>query len=109
MLFTDSDHVEEFRTILQATPQLSYEIKHYNVQRLQTFIQTSAINKLKRSLKDVQSKIFIVLGHKQKIIPMKYFEGQAGYYGKEKMRMLGTMEAKCDRKTNVDGNPCNEF
>eukprot|EP00957_Ditylum_brightwellii_P078139 5940772-Ditylum_brightwellii.AAC.1 len=61
------------------------------LHQLQANIQFSAIGKIKDQLKLDLKQILMVMDHKQKVLPMKYQEGQVEYFGKKGMRLLGFM------------------
>lgn len=44
---------------------------------------------------DHKSRTLIIMDHKQKILSMKYGEGQVEYYGKKGMSLLGSMIIEC--------------
>ena len=46
-------------------------------------------------MEDKNSRRLIILDHKQKILSMKYREGQVEYYGKKGMSLLGSMIVEC--------------
>ena len=84
--------MREVVTMKNATRTLTDNLKHYMAHRVRAKIQFVAIEKLKQwILDDIDKRIIIVLDHKQKILPMKYREGQVEYYGKKGMSLLGAM------------------
>ena len=62
-------------------------------------MQLEEIDRLKNESKQDPKKVLIVMDHKQKILQMKYREGQVEYYGKKGMSMLGTMIVQWLTKT----------
>ena len=77
--------------MLLSTPKYSYVITHYMAHQLQAKVQFAAIDKIKNDLKINPSKVWMVINHKQKVLQMKYREGQMEYYGKKGMGVLGVM------------------
>ena len=74
-------HREEINTMHGASVKLSDMLRHYMSHRLRAKVQFSAINKLKQWMKDDKTtRILVVMDHKQKILSMKYREGQVEYY-----------------------------
>ena len=72
-------------------PTLTNGVVHYMAHHLHAFVKFSEIDKIKNMLKRSRNKILLVVDHKQKILQMKYREGQIEYYGKKGMSFLGTM------------------
>eukprot|EP00957_Ditylum_brightwellii_P092492 7043134-Ditylum_brightwellii.AAC.1 len=56
------------------------------------------IEQIKTSLKTNQQKVLIFTDHKQKILQMKYHEGQVEYYGKKRKSCLGAMVVQWVKK-----------
>ena len=61
------------------------------------------VMKLKEEMTKDKSCILIVLDHKQKILPMKYREGQIEYFGKKGMSLLGTMHVVYTEQNGTKG------
>jgi len=60
--------------------------------RLHAKVQFAAIDGIKNWVnEDPKTRVMIVLDHKQKILNMRYREGQVDYFGKKGMSLLGTM------------------
>ena len=89
--FTETSHTEELQSMFDALPKLTYAVAYYMAHRLRARVQFHAIQNIKQKLRNDPSKVLIVMDHKQKILQMKYREGQVEYYGKKGMSMLGTM------------------
>ena len=89
--FTETSHTEELQSMFDALPKLTYAVAYYMAHRLRARVQFHAIRNIKQKLRNDPSKVLIVMDHKQKILQMKYREGQVEYYGKKGMSMLGTM------------------
>ena len=88
--FKETDH-QELQSMIRAIPKLHFTITSYMSHRLRAHVQFNAIHKLKMELKTDETKALIVIDHKQKILQMKYREGQVEYYGKKGMSLLGSM------------------
>ena len=82
---------KEWESMQKAVVKLQKCLLQYMGHRLRAKVQFSAIKELKNSLKTNMDTIMVVMDHKQKILQMKYREGQVEYYGKSGMSMLGTM------------------
>lgn len=92
---SDTSTRVEVDTMIAATGRLSEMTKHYIAHRLRAEVQFAAIHEIKNWLKlDRNSKILLVVDHKQKVLPMKYREGQVEYYGKTGMSVLGAMQVR---------------
>lgn len=97
--FTDYNHKDELISMINTLPTLTHSITCYMSHRLRAKVQFHAISKIKISLKDNNSnfiiktptKVLVVIDHKQKVLQMKYREGQLEYYGKKGMSVLGEM------------------
>lgn len=99
----EEEHMAEFNSILDATSKLSSMLRQYMSHRLRAKVLFSAIDRQKEWLKsDSQSKMLIVLDHKQKVLPMKRCEGQVKYYGKAGMSLLGAMHVQWIEKDAGD-------
>jgi len=82
----------EIKTMLNGLKIMSRVLKNYMAHRLRAKVQYTAIDEIKRLVCDGQgTRIMIVLDHKQKILGMKYREGQVDYFGKKGMSLLGSM------------------
>ena len=81
----------ELKSMVDAIPILSYGQKHYMAHILRASVQFDGIDKIKLTLKLGSRTILIILDHKQKVLPMKYREGQVEYFGKKGMSVLGVM------------------
>ena len=90
-LVEDADELLELESMVRAIPKLTRAIAHYMSHRLRAKVQFEEIDQVKSALKKDPSTALIVMDHKQKILQMKYREGQVEYYGKKGMSMLGTM------------------
>ena len=89
-------HRDEINTMHGDIVKLSDMLRHYMSHRLRAKVQFSAINKVKQWIKeDNKSRILVVMDHKQKVLSMKYREGQVEYYGKKGMSLLGSMIIEC--------------
>ena len=71
-----SNNKDEFATMTDVVPNLSYAISHYSSHRLHANVQFSAIEKIMKSMKTYPSIIYMVPDHKQKVLQMRYQEGQ---------------------------------
>ena len=49
------------------------------------------------------SIIYMVPDHKQKVLQMRYFEGQVDYFGKKGMSLLGVVEVRCKVDGKISG------
>ena len=82
---------KELTSMILSTPKYTYVITHYMAHQLRAKVQFAAIDKIKNHLKINPSKVLMVIDHKQKVLQMKYREGQVEYYGKKGMSVLGAM------------------
>ena len=98
--FSEDSHAEELQSMFASLPKLTYAIAHYMGHRLRARVQFHAIRKIKQGLRNNPSKALIVTDHKQKILQMKYREGQVEYYGKKGMSLLGTMLVQWSAEKN---------
>jgi hypothetical protein len=100
----DSDVRPEIDTMIAAVPRFTCMVKHYSAHRLRAKVQFYEIHKLKEEwLKADSSRFLIVMDHKQKVLGMKYREGQVEYFGKKGMSLLGTMQVRWVVDINGDG------
>jgi hypothetical protein len=89
--FTEMDHVEELQSMVDALPKFTYSLVFYMSHRLRAKVQFEAIRTIKNNMRVSPSKGLLVIDHKQKVLQMKYREGQVEYYGKKGMSVLGVM------------------
>lgn len=82
---------DEIKSMYRAIPILTYAIKHYMAHRLRAKVQFVAIDNEKESLKNDPTILYICIDHKQKILQIRFREGQVEYYGKTGMSDLGAM------------------
>eukprot|EP00559_Dactyliosolen_fragilissimus_P007958 CAMPEP_0184871406 /NCGR_PEP_ID=MMETSP0580-20130426/40701_1 /TAXON_ID=1118495 /ORGANISM="Dactyliosolen fragilissimus" /LENGTH=1005 /DNA_ID=CAMNT_0027374063 /DNA_START=1121 /DNA_END=4139 /DNA_ORIENTATION=- len=95
----NADELSELESMFRAISKLTHAVTYYMAHRLRAKVQFEEINQVKSSLKEDPSTALIVMDHKQKILQMKYREGQVEYYGKKGMSMLGTMAVQWITKT----------
>ena len=81
--FINNSHTEELKSTFDALPKFTYSVTYYMAHCLQACVQFNTISNIKQSLKDNTSKALIVMYHNQKVLQMKYQEGQAEYLGKK--------------------------
>ena len=86
-----------------ALSKLTRAIFQYMEHRLHARIKTAAIKKIKEEMKADPFTVLIVIGHKQKILQMKYRECQVEYYGKKGMSVLGAMIMQWTEVENANG------
>ena len=77
--------------MIESLPVLQKAVTNYTSHRLRTNIQFNAIRLIMNELKNDSSSVILVIGHKQKIEPMRYRETQVKYYGKKGMSLRGMM------------------
>mmetsp|Transcript_21013 Transcript_21013/g.29472 ORF Transcript_21013/g.29472 Transcript_21013/m.29472 type:complete len:980 (-) Transcript_21013:30-2969(-) len=104
----NADELSELESMFRAISKLTHAVTYYMAHRLRAKVQFEEINQVKSSLKEDPSTALIVMDHKQKILQMKYREGQVEYYGKKGMSMLGTMVVQwITKSTSVKENGVN--
>lgn len=103
------DEITELKTMIDSIPKLQYGLKHYLAHRMRARVQFDAINEIKNNMKNNNSEMLLVIDHKQKILPIKYREGQVEYYGKKCMSLLGTMEVTWLQIASTDDNSVQVF
>ena len=69
--------------MFDALPKLTYAVACYMAHRLRAHVQFHAIRNIKQNLRNNPSKVLIVMDHKQKILQIKFREGQVEYYGRK--------------------------
>lgn len=84
-----------FRALLK----LTHSAAHYMGHPLSSKVQPEEIEILKSELKQDQTKVLIFMNHKQKILQIKYREGQMEHYGEKGICMLATMIVQWVTKT----------
>ena len=89
--------------MMSAVPKLSYVVSHYASHCLHANVQFSAIEKIMQSSKTDPSIIYMVPHHQQKVLQMRYQEGQVDYYGKIGMSLLGFREIRLKVDGDVSG------
>ena len=87
----DAESKEEVQSMIRCIQLLSNSVIRYAGHRVRAKVQFDAISQIKAGMKTDESLLLVVLDHKQKILPMKYREGQVEYFGKKGMSMLGSM------------------
>ena len=87
----DHDH-KEIKTMMKASKKMDEKLKIYMAHRLRAKVQFAAIDGMKNWVYEhPECRVMIVLDHKQKILNMRYREGQVEYFGKKGMSLLGTI------------------
>lgn len=81
----------EWSSMLSATATMQKTLVDYMAHCVRAKVQFAAIQETKAELKRDRSMALIVLDHKQKILPIKFREGQVEYFGKKGMSLLGSM------------------
>lgn len=89
LVATNENDSEELGSMYRALPLLKYAVKHYMAHRLRAKVQFVAIEKAKKALQRNPSILYITIDHKQKILQIRFREGQVEYYGKKGMSDLG--------------------
>ncbi|XP_040564364.1 uncharacterized protein [Lepeophtheirus salmonis] len=92
-LVTNEDQIE-IESMISALPKLTLILQQYMAHQLRSRAQFNAIEEVVEWLKGDSSRILVVIGHKQKVLPMKYCEGQIEYYRKKAMNVIGTNEIR---------------
>ena len=92
----DGDLTNELQTMVEALAIMQDVVIWYMAHQLRAKVQFNAIGKVKENLKIDQKQILVVMDHKQKILPMKYWEGQVECLGKNGMSVLGFMVVSHD-------------
>ena len=87
----DADNRNEIGTMVSSLVYLQDVVKWYMGHRLRATVQFDGIAKIKASLKESNDRVLVVMDHKQKVLPMKFHEGQVEYFGKKGMSLLGFM------------------
>jgi hypothetical protein len=82
-----------------AAPALKYTVVKYMGHRARA--QFYEIKLLYQRLSN--DEVLIIIDHKQKILGMKYREGQVEYFGKQGMSLLGAMMAQRVRMADKNG------
>ena len=85
------DTKHEIDSMIQALPYIQEVLIWFMSHRLRAKVQFNAITKIKEELKTNPDHVLVVLDHKQKFFPMKYYEGQVEYFSKKGMYIFGFM------------------
>ena len=72
----DADNIIEIGSMISSLSFLQDVVKWYMGHRLRATVQISGISKIKTSLKVNPNRVLVVMDHKQKVLPMKFREGQ---------------------------------
>lgn len=83
--------VKEWNSMFAACGTMQKTLLQYMAHGVRAKVQFAAIKETKEKMKVDPNTILIVIDHKQKILPLKYREGQAEYFGKKGMSLLGAM------------------
>eukprot|EP00957_Ditylum_brightwellii_P156099 11881962-Ditylum_brightwellii.AAC.1 len=75
------------------TPVLNKTVLNYMGHQVRAFAQFHEIKKLYQEL--TNEEVLVIIDHKQKILSMKYQEGQVEYFGKQGMSLLSAMLVQC--------------
>lgn len=94
----NDNYSKEVKSMYRALPIFTYSIKHYMAHRLRAKVQFNAIEKIKKSLYYDPTRLYIGIDHKQKILQMRFREGQVDYYGRKGMSDLGAMIDQWDER-----------
>jgi hypothetical protein len=81
------EEAQELDSMDTAAPALKYTVVKYMGHRARA--QFYEIKLLYQRLSN--DEVLIIIDHKQKILGMKYREGQVEYFGKQGMSLLGAM------------------
>ena len=88
---TNSDAYIEIKSMILSLDYIQEVFRWYMADQLWAKVQFNAIAKIKDQLKIDPKSVLIVTDHKQKVLLMKFFEGQVEYFGKKGMSLLGFM------------------
>jgi hypothetical protein len=83
------DEVMELDSMAAAAPALKDTVLKYMGHRVRAYAQFHEIKLLYQRLS--KEEVLIIIDHKQKILGMKFREGQVEYFGKQGMSLLGAM------------------
>ena len=78
----------EIQSMIQLLPYIQEVVIWFMSHQLRVKVQFNAITKIKEELKTNPNHVLVVLDHKQKVLLMKYREGQVEYFGKKGMSIL---------------------
>lgn len=92
---------EEIVSMELALPLIQKQVQLYMGHKIRAKAQNSKIKSIRESLTD--SKVLLVIDHKQKVMPKKANEGQVEYFGKKGMSLLGAMLVMRNKRMNEDG------
>lgn len=95
-----TSHKTEATSMVTGIPKLAECVIHYASHRLRANVQFAATRSIYDSMKADPSIVLMLPDHKQKVLQMRYREGQVEYYGKKGMSLLGMMEVRW----KVDGD-----
>lgn len=77
--------------MMDTLPRLTNGVITYMEHRLRAKVQFSEIRKVTDDLKGQDMRVLVVIDHKQKILLMKYRDGQVEYFVKRVIPILGSM------------------
>jgi hypothetical protein len=106
----DEQLTAEIESMVRSIPTYHAIVIDYCSHQLRAKVQFWAIKEVKENwLIDDPTRMLIVIDHKQKVLPMRYREGQVEYFGKKGMSLLGTMIVQANTGGNNDDEPAVDY